>query len=200
MSRRSLGKMVGLGGSLRERSYSSAALRAAMKMADEAGFVTETLDLRLLDLPMYVPDQALLDYPCHQQAALAQFAAALRSADVMLWTTPAYHGAMSGVFKNALDFMQFLADDPRPYLQGCAVGLLTLSDSSPMGGLANCVQELRAWLAPTRVTLASADFSPEMALSSASGQRRVARLIAELCDFSKAQRASQGGLFLDGGK
>lgn len=180
--------MVGLGGSLRERSYSGAALRAGMAMAAELGFATETLDLRLLELPMYVPEQALADYPLECQASLRRYVSALRSADVMLWTTPAYHGAMSGVFKNAIDFMQLLAGDERPYLQGCAVGLLTLSDASPLSGMANCVQELRAWLAPTRVTLDSADFSPELTLNSASGQRRLGRLVMELRDF----KASQG--------
>ncbi len=188
MSGRSVGKMVGLGGSLRERSYSAAALRAGLAVAAERGFCIEALDLRALALPMYVPDQALADYPMEQQASLVQFVAALRGADVMLWTTPAYHGAMSGVFKNALDFMQLLAGDKRPYLQGCAVGLLTVSDASPLAGLANCVQELRAWLAPTRVTLDSDDFSEDMALTSASGQRRLGRLIAELADFSLARR------------
>jgi FMN reductase len=175
--------MVGLGGSLRVRSYSSAALGAAMAMANDLGFATETLDLRLLGLPMYVPDQALADYPLDQQPVVQHLVAALRGADVMLWSTPTYHGAMSGVFKNALDFMQLLADDERPYLQGCAVGLLTLSDSSPLGGMANCVQELRAWLAPTRVTLDSDDFSADMTLSSAAGRRRLQRLLTELRDF-----------------
>lgn len=101
----------------------------------------------------------------------------------MLWTCPAYHRAMSGVFKNALDFMQLLARDPRPFLQGRAVGLVSLSDSSPLGGMAHCVQELRAWLAPTRVTLGDDDFDEALALRDEAAQRRLRRLVGELAGF-----------------
>lgn len=55
------GKIVGLGGSLREASRSAAALRAGMAMAAELGLECETLDVRELQLPMYRPDWALAD-------------------------------------------------------------------------------------------------------------------------------------------
>jgi FMN reductase len=190
MNQPGMRKMVGLGGSLRAQSYSSAALRAGMDMARELGFSTITLDLRSLALPMYVPEQRVEAYPEAAQASLHLFAAAVRSADAMLWVTPAYHGAMSGVFKNALDFVQMLADDERPYLQGCAVGMVTVSDASPLAGMASCVQELRAWLAPTRVTLSNTDFTPEMMLSSQSGKRRLMRVMKELLEFSHSRSES----------
>lgn len=180
MNGKSPTKIVALGGSLRDGSYSLAAMRAAATAAQEMGTAFELLDLRQLALPMYVPDLALDDYPAGSRAAIDRMLAAFRGADAMLWVTPAYHGAMSGVFKNAIDYMEFLADDARAYLQGCAVGLVMLSDDSPAAGLASCAHELRAWLAPTRVTLDATDFSPGPILSSESGTRRLARLVAEL--------------------
>src|SRR4051812_44315667 len=96
-------KIIGLGGSLRARSYSSAALRAGMDIAKGMGASTELLDLRLLDLPMYVPDLPIEEYPASSREAVRKLVASFRSADLMLWATPTYHGTMSGVFKNAID-------------------------------------------------------------------------------------------------
>jgi FMN reductase len=87
------------------------------------------------------------------------------------------------VFKNAIDYMEFLAKDSRPYFQGRAIGLISVSDSSPMSGMANCVNELRAWLAPTRVTLTANDFSPEMTLTNEIRSRRLTRVVTELLEF-----------------
>lgn len=49
-------KIVALGGSLRTNSFSAAALRAGLTVAARLAATTEMLDLRLLDLPLYVPD------------------------------------------------------------------------------------------------------------------------------------------------
>lgn len=173
-------KIVGLGGSLRAESRSAAALRTALSIAEHAGAETELLDLRALNLPLYIPDVPVDAYPASVRPKLAIFLAACRSADVMLWATPTYHGSMSGALKNAIDFMQLLAQDAPPYLQGKAVGLVSIPDPAPMAHLASCVQELRAWLAPTRLTLSVADFSEELELASETSIRRIARLVDEL--------------------
>jgi FMN reductase len=176
-------KIVGLGGSLRAASYSTAALRAGLSIAADKGAITELLDLRELNLPVYLPDAAIEEYPADAQAAISRLVAAFRSADVMLWATPTYHGSMSGALKNAIDYMQLLARDPAPYLQGRAVGLVSLAAPSPLANMADCVTELRAWLAPTRVTLTAQDFSPERELISQTGIRRLTRIVTELLHF-----------------
>ncbi|KUG09025.1 NADPH-dependent FMN reductase [Solirubrum puertoriconensis] len=181
-------KLVGLSGSLRPGSHSTAALRAGLRIAAESGAATELLDLRELNLPVYLPDLALEDYPAEAQGAISRLVAAFRSADVMLWATPTYHGCMSGALKNAIDYMQLLARDSAPYLQGRAVGLVALATPAPLGNMADCVTELRAWLAPTRVTLTANDFSPEGTLTSESGNRRLTRVVTELLGFHRALR------------
>lgn len=177
---------VALGGSLRERSLSAAALRASVDIAASLGATTQMLDLRLIGLPMYIPDLPIEAYPGECQAALRHFAQVVRNADVMLWATPTYHGSVSGAFKNAIDHMQMLARDSTPYLQGKAVGLIAVGDSSPLASMAACVHELRAWLAPTRVMLMSADFSPDLTLSAEGAIRRTTRLVDELLRFNRA--------------
>lgn len=102
----------------------------------------------------------------------------------MLWATPTYHGSMSGAIKNALDYMQLLADDPAPYLQGKPVGLIAIATSSPIPHLAACAAELRAWVAPTRLTLDSDDFDADLSLASEVAMRRLRRMVSELMTFA----------------
>ena len=181
-------KLVALSGSLRANSLSTAALRAALEIARRAGADTELCDLRKLDLPLYLPEAPIESYPPAARAQITRLVAHYRDADAMLWATPTYHGTMSGAFKNALDYMELLGEEPEPYLQGKAVGLISIADASPLASMAACVTELRAWLAPTRLTLRAADFAGELGLISASGIRRLERLIAELLHFCRTPR------------
>ncbi len=183
--------LVGLGGTLRERSFSRAALQETLRLAEAHGACTELLDLRALDLPMYIPDIAVEDYPPEHQAALRHFVETLRRADALIWASPAYHGTVSGVFKNALDFVELLSDDDPPYLTGRAVGLIAVNDSLPFEAMANAAYELRAWLAPTRLVLDSSHFTPDLTLKPGRPQKRAGRLVAELIDF--AARLGENG-------
>ena len=53
-------KILGVNGSMREGSHSERALRLAMQAAAEQGAETRFLDLRALDLPMFLPEHELL--------------------------------------------------------------------------------------------------------------------------------------------
>lgn len=98
-------KIVALGGSLRINSFSAAALRASLAVAAQLGATTEMLDLRLLDLPLYVPDLPVNSLNSAAQNAVGKLIESCRSADLMIWASPTYHGAMSGALKNAIDYM-----------------------------------------------------------------------------------------------
>src|SRR4051812_40453588 len=97
-------KVVGLGGSLAAQSNSLAALRVALEGAREAGALTELLDIRELNLPMYAPD--LKDVP----EPVERLCATIHEGDGLLWSSPLYHGTISGSFKNALDWLQLLSN------------------------------------------------------------------------------------------
>jgi len=177
--------LVGLGGSLREASRSAAALREALRIAAAAGAETEMLDLRQLDLPMYSPVLDLAGYPASARPAIERLVAAISRADAMLWASPTYHGTVTGVFKNALDFFELVGDAPAPYLQGRAVGLITVPSPSTFGAMADAAHELRAWLAPTRVVLRSADYAADLTITDARALARLTRLVGELLSFTR---------------
>ena len=179
--------IVGLGGTLRERSYSRAALREALRLAAEQGAQTELLDLRELNLPMFVPGYSIEDYPDEHRPAIARLVEGCRRATAMMWASPAYHGTVSGVFKNAVDYVELLSDDRPGYLDGRAVGLIAINDSKTFAAMSNAVHELRAWLAPTHVQLSKHDFDSDMRLSSERAIRQVGRLVGELIHFCLRQ-------------
>ncbi len=96
--------LVGLGGSLRQNSKSRAVLQAALSIASARGATAELLDLRTLNLPMYVPDWAVTDFPAQHQAGLQQLLDGYRRADIMLWASPTYHGT-AVVFSKMLSIL-----------------------------------------------------------------------------------------------
>lgn len=159
-------------------------MREALRIAAEHGAPTEMLDLREMDLPMYVPDWQIADYPAAHQPAITRLIETCRRAKAMVWASPTYHGTVSGVFKNAVDYIELMMDDTPAYLNGKAVGVIAINDSKTFSAMSNSVHELQAWLAPTHVQLGKADFDDDMRFSSDRATRRVTRLVNELIRFA----------------
>ncbi|MGH7424553.1 MAG: NADPH-dependent FMN reductase, partial [Candidatus Methylomirabilales bacterium] len=111
--------IVGLGGSLEPTSRSLASLKVALEGAQEGGARTELLDIRALDLPMYRPSIREIS-PSVQQMTESTY-----RAQGVIWSSPMYHGTVSGSFKNALDWLQLLARREPPYLTDKVVGLIS---------------------------------------------------------------------------
>jgi len=179
-----------LGGSLRERSVTRAALQAAASTARDKGFDIDWLDVRELNLPMYLPDINSPDeYEQPHQDNIRRFLNSCRRADAMIWASPTYHGTMSGVIKNALDFVELLSKDARPYLHQMPVGLIAVNDSVTFSSMMNAVYELRAWLAPTMVLVRRDCFDPELQiLQDERIQRRLNRLVDNLLFFLETRQ------------
>ncbi len=110
-------KIIGLGGSLKPESASVKALRLALLGAEESGTQIELLQLHELALPMFVPDM-------EPPAEVRRFVDAVAQSAGMIWSTPVYHGSMSGAFKNALDWLELLSKSDPPYLTDKVVGLI----------------------------------------------------------------------------
>jgi FMN reductase len=78
----------------------------------------------------------------------------------MLWSSPLYHGTISGSFKNALDWLQLLGDRRPAYLTDKVVGLI--STAGGMQGLQAVntmefiVRALRGWAVPLVIPIPQA--------------------------------------------
>src|SRR5215213_3538183 len=91
-------KLLGVAGSMREGSHSAQALNVVLEAARERGAETRVLDLRIVDLPIYRP-QGLVE-----SGGMNEANEAVNWADAFILASPDYHGSMSGVIKNFLDY------------------------------------------------------------------------------------------------
>jgi FMN reductase len=119
-----------------------------------------------------------LEFPFYQPGAadglhgdVRRFLEALAAADGVVLVSPAYHGALSGLLKNALDYVNDLAANPRPFLDGRAIGCVAVSAgeqgaASTLMTMRVVSHALRGWPTPLGVAMAregaalSADGAP----------------------------------------
>jgi FMN reductase len=146
--------VLGIGGTLRPNSSSEQALRVALAAASELGAEIEIIPAQALDLPNYDPERA------ETVVAANALVAATRRADALLIATPGYHGGMSGLIKNALDYLQALANGPAPYLHDKAVGCIVSAagwqaGASTLTSLRTTIHALRGWPTPLGVAINS---------------------------------------------
>src|SRR6185295_706729 len=90
-------KVLGVGGSMREGSYSTRAVRRCLESARQRGAEIQMLDLRTAGLPMFRPD-------IEAQAAIEEIGSLVQWSDAFVLGPPDYHGSMSRAMKNFLDF------------------------------------------------------------------------------------------------
>jgi FMN reductase len=139
--------VVGLGGSLSPTSASLTALEIALAGAAEAGAETGVLNVRELRLPMFSP-QGLANPP----DAATHLAETMSRADGLIWSSPLYHGTISGSFKNALDWLQILSSNNPPFLTDKVVGLISAAGGvqglQAVNTMEFVVRALRGWAVP----------------------------------------------------
>ena len=140
--------VVGIGGTTRAASSTERALSLALRGAEQAGARTHLFGGTFLhSLPHYAPES---ERRTDQQLELIEI---VRAADAVIIATPGYHGGVSGLVKNALDTLEELRADTRPYLDGRAVGCIVTAygwqaAGSVLTSLRSIVHALRGWPTP----------------------------------------------------
>lgn len=143
--------ILGLGGTTKPDSSTEQALAIALKEASDAGAETELFGSdRLCALPHYLSDPAGLN---DTGKALVD---AVRRADGIILASPGYHGTISGLVKNAIDYIEETAADKRVYLDGLPVGLIATAygwqaTGSTLAAMRSIVHALRGWPTPLGV-------------------------------------------------
>jgi len=144
--------IVGLGGTTDPNSSSERALAAALEAAGDQGATTRLLTARELELPMFAPGVS------ERSEAARDFLAAVEAADGVIISTPAYHGSISGLLKNAIDYLEDLREAERPYLDGRPVGCIVCAygwqgTGTALAALRAIIHSLRGWPTPLGVTI-----------------------------------------------
>lgn len=181
--------VVGLGGTLRAGSSTERALRYCLAAVEAQGGRTKLYAGPDLELPMYAPHEL------KRTPGAVELVDSLRAADAVVVASPGYHGAISGLVKNALDYIEDLRDDPRVYLDNTPWGCITCAYGwqaavGTLGQLRGIGHALRAWPTPLGVAINSADpvwnDSGELVDETVRGQLEM--LATQLLTFSIERR------------
>jgi FMN reductase len=148
--------VVGIGGSVRPDSQSERALRVVLAGAQDAGAKVQVINGSGLVLPFYDP------HVQERSDNAIELVEALRAADGVVLASPGYHGTISGLIKNALDYVEDLREDTRPYLDGRAVGCVGIAYGwqatvTTLQALRSVVHALRGWPTPLGAAVNSAE-------------------------------------------
>jgi FMN reductase len=146
--------IVGIGGTTRSGSSSESALRLALAAAKDQGARIEIVCGADLILPPFDPCDSA------RAAGAIRLIQLLRECDGVILSSPGYHGSLSGLLKNALDYTEDMRLDERPYLEGRAVGSIVCAQGwqatgTTLAALRSVVHALRGWPTPLGVCINS---------------------------------------------
>lgn len=192
-------KVVGIAGSLRQRSLNSALLRAAAELAP-TGMQVEHFDLA--PIPLFNADLLAAGEP----QPVLEFKTAIQQADAVLIATPEYNHSIPGVLKNALDWASRprrespLRDKPLAIVgAGGSFGTLQAQNHLREIALALGMQTLTR--PQLYVSHAWEKFDPQGNLTDEPTRQRLAEVLTALArwtirlqaDFSTKQQANASG-------
>jgi FMN reductase len=140
--------IVGIGGSTFAHSSTEQALRLALASAENEGASIQIFGGEAIaSLPHYLTPGSR---ECARGRELIEY---VREADGLIIASPGYHGSISGLVKNAIDYLEETARDSRAYLDGVPVGLIATAygwqaTGSTLAALRSIVHALRGWPTP----------------------------------------------------
>jgi arsenic resistance protein ArsH len=123
-------------GSLRERSYSRLLIREAERILRRLGAETRVFDPH--DLP--VADSVPATHP-----KVAELRALSQWSEGQVWCSPERHGAITGVFKNQIDWLPLQEGSLRP-TQGRTLAVMQVSGGSQSFNAVNNLRLLGRWM------------------------------------------------------
>lgn len=178
--------IVGLGGTTRPVSSTEQALRYALDVAESLGAHTLTLTSADLDLPMYDPAEQ------GRSEKAVRLVRAVAEADGLIVASPGYHGGVSGLMKNSLDYLEDLRDAEHPYLDGRAVGCIVCAQGwqaagTTLAALRSVIHALRGWPTPLGVTVNSAEEPFESGQPDASVAGALRIMAGQVMSFANGQ-------------
>ena len=145
-------RIVIIGGTSRAGSSTEKALRLVARTAEAQGAHVTLFTGEALNLPHFAPERQ------ERTETAAAMIAALRAADGVFLGSPGYHGGLSGLVKNALDYTEDMSKDDRPYFDGRAVGCLATGSgwqgaNATLSSLRQITHALRGWPCPLGVAM-----------------------------------------------
>jgi NAD(P)H-dependent FMN reductase len=183
-------KLIAIAGSLRAQSFNKNLVKIAAKGAEEAGAEVRYVDLADFAIPLYSEDLEAEGTPASVNDLKHLFA----QADGILLASPEYNGSISGVLKNALDWLSRPSKDAEigSAFQGKVAGIMATSPGG-LGGIRGLAHtrdilfNLGVMVSPKQVAVGSSyqAFNSEGQLTDADMEQRVKALGAEVAETAK---------------
>lgn len=190
-------RVLAFAGSTRTNSFNKQLVAVAAEMARQQGADVTELDLRDFPLPLYDGDLEDSDGAPENATNLYEL---LKSHDAILLSSPEYNSSISGVLKNAIDWVSRPRDGERPLaaFSGKIAGLLSASPGQ-LGGLRGLVHvraifgNIGVLVIPEQVAIGTAHeaFSADGALNDEKLSARVDGLVASLVSTTARLKGEQ---------
>ncbi len=175
-------KVVGLAGEYRSSSKSGMLVNLALKIAMEQGADVEFWDLAERPLPL-VGEEGCWTHP-----NVKAFQSLLEESDAFFLSSPEYHGTMSGVMKNTMDWMY------DKHVGGKVFGIM-----STLGGVTNAntlnhmrisLRWLHGWPVPEQLAIGHVKeaFDEEGNLVDDELHQRLSKLVHSVLSTAKKLR------------
>jgi NAD(P)H-dependent FMN reductase len=178
-------KLLGIAGSMRSNSYSFKALEHALKIAkDNYNAEVNLFDLRKNRLPIYEPNLNQDQIQTAEKESLQMANTLVKWADAIILTSPDYHGSMSGVLKNFLDYFW-------KEFSGKTFGYICASHEkglTVMEQMRTAVRQCYGWSMPYGISTSSEDFDDSGNITNKKILLRIEMLSRDIVYYGKAIR------------
>jgi FMN reductase len=183
--------IVGIGGTTSDESSTECALSIALDAARVDGAQVELFG---------GPSLAMLPHYSASVVAGSEVApklvSAVRRADGLVIATPGYHGSISGLVKNAIDYLEETAKDARAYLDGLPVGLIVTAygwqaTGATLGALRSIVHALRGWPTPMGAAIrTTSGLFVDGACTDPAVSEQLSLVGRQVVDFARIRRST----------
>jgi chromate reductase len=178
-------RIVALSGSLRARSFNTAALRAAVELAPEG---VEIRTVGIGELPLFNED---IEHPW--PAPVAAFRDQLAWGEAVLFVTPEYNHSIPGGLKNAIDWASRGADAPIVGKTAAVFG----AAGGPMGSVRSQYHLRHTAVGldmhyvnkpEVMISNAAQKFDADLRLTDETARKLIGQLLVNLRDFAIRMR------------
>ncbi|UOE93239.1 NADPH-dependent FMN reductase [Alkalihalobacillus sp. LMS39] len=163
-------KVVAIIGSTKKNSTTRKAVENMTKIIEEEGIKTEMIHFAEVSLPLFDANLTKEEHP----PIVHSFTKKIAEADGVILASPEYHGSVSGVLKNALDYLGARE------MKGKLVTILTTAGSelgatNTINTLHQICRNLHAWALPQSPTIPAAydAFAPDGTLQDKKLEERL---------------------------
>lgn len=178
-------RVMGICGTYSPDTANGRMLEIALGYCEELGAETVLWDNSVNTLPFFGEDG------CWSHPVVEEYTGLASSSDAFILSSPEYHGTMSGVMKNHLDFLSF--DQTTDKAFGLMSTLGGQSNSNTLNHMRIAVRWIHGWAVPEQVSVGNVEsaFDDDGNLMDEKLDQRVRDLVASVVKTAEYLRGNR---------